>query len=67
MRLAIFMSLRDWFAANAPEQDVQNIQLGYYSKEDRDAGKFLNRDKARWIYADSMLRAKRKIKDGIEI
>ena len=47
------MSLRDWFAGQATEKDIEVWQL-----EANRAGRMVSREQAKYLYADAMLQAR---------
>jgi hypothetical protein len=52
------MSLRDWFAANASEQDIEEHLGGKISPKTGLNINCLSREKAKFAYADAMIKAR---------
>jgi hypothetical protein len=52
------MSLRDWFAANASEQDIEEHLGGKISPKTGRKMDCLSREKAKFAYADAMIKAR---------
>jgi len=52
------MSLRDWFAANASEQDIEEHLGGKISPKTGRKTDCLSREKAKFAYADAMIKAR---------
>ena len=52
------MTLRDWFAAQASEQDINHWSTGWVASNGREVIKHFSREEARYRYADAMLAAR---------
>ena len=52
------MTLRDWFATNASEQDINHWSSGWVKSHGREVVRNFSREEARYRFADAMLAAR---------